>query len=279
MATKIPFQERKYHDDELVINYNDACIYGRDLKLMESKTSWWNDACIHYQFERLQHSQTAAANSATGTKPLLLDPAVVSFLMHQLDESEHDEILDFCRGYNQFANVDSILIPINDTHRLDNSEWHVPGQGTHWSLLAIIFIKTEIVALHFDSMENSSNQIAAKQVANKWYRVYSFACTIRSPPSSLCLDVMNCQTPQQENGYDCALHVLAVAQAIVTAKEDEVTSHSANVWTPQEVRRAYERCVESFFFTYSKGKASTSSTTQALRQDIAQDVRHQAEFA
>jgi hypothetical protein len=35
-----------YGDNEFVVNYNDAVIYGKDLGLLESNTAWLNDGTM-----------------------------------------------------------------------------------------------------------------------------------------------------------------------------------------------------------------------------------------
>ena len=113
-----------FMDDELIINYHDAVIYGSDLKHIETRTDWLNDSCIHFFFAHLQqqqqqqqqqqaqqHSQsqslpiTALESSSLSTRnnpsPSLLctttvvfmDPSVISFWMHQC--IDQDEIDDF----------------------------------------------------------------------------------------------------------------------------------------------------------------------------------------
>jgi hypothetical protein len=94
----------QYGDNELVVNYNDAVIYGKDLAWLESNTAWLNDACIHYQLTRLQQTRDPSAQAI-----ISFDPAVVSFLMHQVEDD--DEIRDFTAGYHNFESTKNILFP------------------------------------------------------------------------------------------------------------------------------------------------------------------------
>lgn len=233
-----------YHfaPDEFVVNYHDACIYGRDLALLDSPTEWLNDACIHFAFTELQvaHDQATAPpphdnnnNNQPSSMILFFDPAVVSFLMHQCHDE--DDYRDFCRGCRNFQQPQDhdmrrrhvLMIPINDT--LTASHWNVPGMGSHWSLLVLVLMnhhhphpddddddeeKTNqqqrfvSTAVHLDSVRHGTggNLPVAQAVADQIVR----AASLSAPKV-----VVQCQsTPQQQNAYDCGVHVIAMAQQI-----------------------------------------------------------------
>jgi Ulp1 protease family, C-terminal catalytic domain len=97
-------KEKEYGDDEMIVNYRDAVLYGRDLKLLEgtmvgmssmsSSTSLWlNDGLLHFQLVRLarawchrsdpfqDRTSASTTNPRGGTPFLCMDPSVLSFLM------------------------------------------------------------------------------------------------------------------------------------------------------------------------------------------------------
>ena len=215
--------QRCYGKDELVVNYHDACIYGRDLALLEStpKTEWLNDACIHFALTDLQvahdttNSASCSGNSLGGTT-LFLDPAVVAFLMHQCQDE--DDFQDFVAGCRNFDNVHRLVVPINDSLTADH--WAIPGAGTHWTLLFMERyhdknnnnngIGCAAAAYHMDSVKGSGNLSVAQAVADKIMKASAGAFG-----SSLDVVVHDCQgVPTQCNGYDCGVHVIAAAQTI-----------------------------------------------------------------
>jgi len=201
-------KSREYGDDELVMNYHDACIYGRDLKLLESdSSSWLNDACIHYYLTRLQQQYP--------NKQLFMDPSVVSFLMHQCEEDE--ELLDLWRGYD-FACFHRIFVPINDN--MASSHWTTPGLGTHWSLLVVMMEESVPSYYHFDSVPGG-NAYAAQAVAAKWQQLWQVATTTGQNDLGQA-KVCECRAPRQTNGYDCAVHLLATAQALSSSSSDDL---------------------------------------------------------
>jgi sulfur relay (sulfurtransferase) complex TusBCD TusD component (DsrE family) len=240
--------QHQYGDNELVLNYNDAVIYGKDLGLLAHNTAWLNDACIHYQLTRLQQTHDPAAKSI-----LFLDPAVVSFLMHQVEDD--DEMRDFTAGYHHFEVTKRIFVPINDN--MGSQHWQTPGLGSHWSLLLVLLSpvsssssssssSTEVegtttpLFFHFDSV-TGSNQKAAHAVATKLYQAWEMtrmqqhvhAHEHRSVQRDLeqttaeaqvraHVQVQSCASPQQRNGYDCGLHLLANAQGLAECTDTDL---------------------------------------------------------
>jgi sentrin-specific protease 8 len=211
-----------YQDSEIVINYNDALIFGRDLALFESKTAWLNDACIFYQLARLQQQYDPSAQAL-----LFLDPAVVSFLMHQVQDE--DEMRDFASGYHHFRRTKRILVPINDN--MGSSHWQTPGLGSHWSLLVVILPLAKVSSrfFHFDSVVGS-NRGAAQAVACKLYQAIQLAkqwSNFNEQGGTLETTVLmdECTAPQQKNGFDCGMHVLANAEVL---RGDDVDDYEEN---------------------------------------------------
>jgi hypothetical protein len=301
-----------YGDNEMLVNYNDAVIYGKDLGLLESNTAWLNDACIHYQFTRLQqaHDPNPDPNPATAKSILFLDPAVVSFLMHQVQDK--DEMLEFIAGYHHFESTKRIFIPINDN--MGSQHWQTPGLGSHWSLLLVILIPLsssasasmqqsaagEVTAttattphfFHFDSVAGSNHK-SAHAVATKLYQAWEMAQQqhVQHHPSAQVqrntdleqtkttreVHVHECASPQQINGYDCGVHVLAAAEDLVdwTTDTDSLTGWMSPTNTnatlvglrltnPLEQQLQQRMTNRGVFFA------------EHLRAEIAQDIRLRA---
>ena len=236
MEPSSPSGSRIFKDNELLINYHDAVIYGWELKLIERRTEWLNDSCIHFYFTHLQQEHLAKKN-ATARSFLFMDPSVVSFWMHQC--VDQDEIYDFCTSTRFPGRVDqsdgTIFIAVNDKMSRTSSspfsfhdDWQVSGGGNHWSLL-VIQVKggtstkkrkttgesskpQSIEFWHFDSVHNSGNLRAAQDIASKLSEhVYPGASILTQSTEGM---VQQAKTPQQENGYDCGVHVLAAAKIL-----------------------------------------------------------------
>jgi hypothetical protein len=80
---------------ESVLSYYDALLYKSDVALLEDPDEWLNDAVINYQLTRFQHNDDnifnlAASSESYKKETVFMDPAVLSFLMHQLSSSSDD---------------------------------------------------------------------------------------------------------------------------------------------------------------------------------------------
>jgi hypothetical protein len=226
----VEFPPNLYEDDQLIVNYKDACIYGRDWKLLSGcrgSDGWLNDSCIHYQLLRLQDrfavQATTTSFQSSSSSLLLLEPAVTSYFVHQCIDD--DELEEFAVAH-QLRSKDRLLIPIhdlmcNDDDDASSSSWRIPGRGTHWSLLCLVTGRkddsiSKIWGYHFDSIPNSGNRWAAKCVANKLGALVFQQHNLSSSPSfAQSISVRDCPVPKQRNGQDCGIHVLMTVECIL----------------------------------------------------------------
>ena len=93
-----------------------------------------------------------------------------------------------------FAAKQLVLFAVNN-----NPDASVPGGGSHWSLL--VYWAPDTTFRHFDSASGLNRQAAQA--------VYE---AVRPSASSCRLVEARC--PQQENGHDCGLYVLALARLL-----------------------------------------------------------------
>ena len=127
-----------------------------------------------------------------------MDPAVVALLNYEEDPAMIFYGLDLMQ-------FEFILIPIND-----NSDKMNALGGSHWSLLT--YLCKEDVFIYYDSMKKRSNNLEnAKKVAKKLRPL------INDSPTSKVLEnlLINADTPQQKNGYDCGVYVLAFTEILL----------------------------------------------------------------
>ena len=174
--------------NKLVLNYHDAVLYRSDKELLETETAWLNDACIHFYLTVLQQRHPDMK---------FMDPSVITFLMHQCDE---EDLEDFSRDFDKGCAM--YIIPINDGHRRTTA-WQRVGGGSHWSLLIV----RGAAYFQIDSVAGS-NALAAQAVAKLFSRL------LGHHEASSVLEV---DTPQQHNGYDCGIYALAAAEVLAGA--------------------------------------------------------------
>ena len=278
--------------NKLILNYlGDAVIYSSDLALLDCPTAWLNSDLIHFHFLRLQHEpyhvvasndvtsrkQLADADDCGGEHPnidcLFLDPTVISFVMHQLDESDHDEISNLISVWNlsppndaKQHHIKRIFVPINDQYKSSHMSY-TPGQdagGSHWSLLVIDIItatpnnvtKPEIQFYSFDS-NHGYNISAAKAVANKLNNVlHQHYSSTQKKDTTSSVNVMECQALKQNNGYDCGLFTLGFAEAIL--RYDGLLDKAS---------------LETAFTSYMNDMGGQINFATNLRKRIGDDIR------
>jgi Ulp1 family protease len=292
-------------DDELMVNYNDVCIYGRDYKLLLSLSAWLNDTCIQYQLVRLQEEYRAQRPQLHPLDAVLLDPTVVSYFMHQC-ETDEELLTDFLPGYQMFAHTRRIFVPINDclTSQLSQSV----GKGTHWSLLVVHIDNhhaespksaapsvcpppsplEQLRGFHYDSVPQSRNGAVAAIVAEKLmytlqllYRQQHSSTTSvggedtksqtnhrDSTPSLSTIRVVECNAPLQRNGFDCGLHVLAAAQVLLlhdSPNENEYQTAAAGASAPMNGEERLRALFDN-----------RPCYALELRQSMVQDIQQRA---
>jgi Ulp1 family protease len=200
-----------FKDDQLIINYHDVCIYGRDFRLLKTHGAWLNDTILHYQLVRLQE------NYSPDKTILLMDPVVLSFFMHQCEDL--DDFTEFWNGCNNgFTETHRLVLPIVDTMS-ESKNWYA-RTGTHWSLLILDIHASTLRGYHFDSVAQSGNYSCAQQVANKMQLLFHSispqpTSKTKCPVVAIDVAIQECKVPKQENGFDCGIHVLIAAEMIV----------------------------------------------------------------
>lgn len=171
-----------------LISCDGINLYESDLDSLRGP-HWVTDAILGYALAKFSR-----AYSDDGL--LLVQPTNAALLNNKhYVAAEADHLL--------LASRRLVLIPVND-----NLDFNQAGDGKHWSLLVIHKTSNDgvIQFIHHDSVrsgDNSYNLHAAQKLANVLRGVLPTAG-----------DVINAETPQQTNGNDCAIHVLAAVQVI-----------------------------------------------------------------
>lgn len=171
--------------DEIVLSYQNYVIRSSDIALLKTNTSWINDVIIGFYFDYLNEKYKDST-----TRMLFIGPELTQLLKMQ-DSTVHEllEPLDA-------INYDYVFFAVN------NCETNAAG-GSHWSLL--IYSRNESGFFHCDSMRYT-NRLSAKMLVKK-LKNYFFP-----KQHSIYVEI---SSPQQNNGYDCGLYVLCVADVAI----------------------------------------------------------------
>lgn len=173
-------------DNDIVLSYHNYLVRSSDAALLEKNDTWLNDIVIGFYFEYLDQQY----KKDNKRQLLFIDPGVTQLLKMQAP-SQYNIFLDPIEA----TSYDYIFFPLNDC---DGNE---PG-GSHWSLL--IFSRIDEMCYHYDS-SNSINRSIAEKFARDVIKYFLDKQERRYIE-------MDC--PQQNNGYDCGLFVLCLADLI-----------------------------------------------------------------
>lgn len=178
---------RRTNLDDIVLSYHDYLLRSSDVSLLK-KNEWLNDNIIGFYFEYLQQQFTKNDKKQL----LFIGPSLTQLLKGVVEEvSQYHIFFDPIDA----KSYDFLFFPLNDCESIE-------AGGSHWSLL--IFSRTEEMCYHFDS-SCKMNSFVARVFAKKIIKYFLGKNETRYIE-------MDC--PQQNNGYDCGLFVLCLADVI-----------------------------------------------------------------
>lgn len=173
-------------DNDIVLSYHNYVVRSSDAALLEKNDTWLNDIVIGFYFEYLDQQY----KKDNKKQLLFIDPGVTQLLKMQTP-LQYNIFLDPIEA----TSYDFIFFPLNDC---DGNE---PG-GSHWSLM--IYSRKDEMCYHYDS-SNSINRSIAEKFAKNVIKYFL------NKQERRCIE-MDC--PQQNNGFDCGLFVLCLADLI-----------------------------------------------------------------
>lgn len=175
--------------DEMILSYNDVVLRRSDLDIL-SGPNFLNDRIIEFY---LSYISTCYPSDDIS----LVSPSIAFWIANCPDI---ESLKDFVAPLN-FPIRKIILFPVNN-----NNDVSIAEGGSHWSLLA--YEREANVFIHHDS----SNGLNAGYAQNLYRAVVKYVCV--ADTVSNCKYIEGYKTPQQKNGHDCGLYVLATAKAI-----------------------------------------------------------------
>jgi sentrin-specific protease 8 len=159
-----------------ILMYGDVQLYQDDVQSC-LPGNWVKDSIIEYQYERWERDLFNNYPKIAFVRPALV---------YLLQSTKSDVGLDL-------TSKSLIFFPVNDGI-LDQST------GSHWSLL--IYKKSSNTFYYYDSMNNYNLKVA---IAIKTAIEGIF------PAGSKLVQIA---TPEQSNGYDCGIYVLAITRIL-----------------------------------------------------------------
>lgn len=169
------------NDGDVVLSFYNSCLLKSDLRLLDGP-HWLNDAIIAFYFEYLEN----VTYKEYSEQLALLNPCCTKLIKFSKD-CDVKEIIQ-CLSLQK---KNYIFNAINDG---TITGWNT---GTHWSLL--VFSRPNKTFYYYDSLRGY-NSDHAHEVAKKLIPHLG----LRDPA-----DFLQQECPQQSNGFDCGLHIIA----------------------------------------------------------------------
>ncbi|XP_060816849.1 sentrin-specific protease 8-like [Bombus pascuorum] len=174
--------------NEIILSYYDCLLRASDVELLQG-SHWLNDVIIGFYFEYLDET----FNKNEKRDFYFISPELTQLLKM----TEPDQYIIFLDPFS-ISECKCILFPLNNCDKKDTAG------GTHWSLL--IFCKGDKTCYHFDSAKGYNGSIASQFAENV------MSCVLdKNEPNKRFVEV---NSPQQDNGYDCGVYVLCLADII-----------------------------------------------------------------
>lgn len=181
---RIPKMDSFVGPDEVVLSYHESLLRQSDVSILLGP-QWLNDQIISFYLEYLEHDRFGQFKD----RLLFVSPEVTQCLK-MLPKQEMSIFLDPLGA----SDKSFVFFPLND-HQFDSAG------GTHWSLM--VFSRPDQRFLYIDSATGSNWTTSKRFAANVWEALVGISVVDRLPVS---LDTVPCF--QQENSYDCGIHVL-----------------------------------------------------------------------
>ncbi|ESQ42324.1 hypothetical protein EUTSA_v10014584mg [Eutrema salsugineum] len=172
--------------DDKILSYNDVVLRRSDLDILKPP-NFLNDRVIEFYLSYLSTVHTCPTIS-------LIPPSIAFWISNYPDT---ESLKDFMKPL-RLNDIDLLILPVND-----NLDVELAEGGLHWSLL--VYYKEANSFFHHDSLMGMN-----KRNAEKLFKAVSPFVSNGDAAYRECNDT----TPQQKNGYDCGVYVLAIAQVV-----------------------------------------------------------------
>jgi len=207
-------------EGEIVLSYFDTCLRTSDLNLLNGH-KWLNDNIINFWFDYLENDLYKDVSHLIA----FLSPNVVHFIKSAVNKENASDVTSMLSSMS-LRDKRLVMIPVNDCH-INSCE----TGGTHWSLL--VYSSERQAFEHYDSYTGSVNRTHAEQMV-----------TILSPllmaerTTDIELDFCEMECTQQDNNYDCGLHLICNTEAVCRKHFREDNRHICDICSTRVVSKA-----------------------------------------
>lgn len=191
--------------DEKILSHNDVVLRRSDLDIL-SGPYYLNDRIIEFYFSYLSSSHVS--------QDILLVPPSIAFWILNCPDVTY--LKDFVEPL-KLPEKKLIIFPVNN-----NEDVNLAEGGSHWSL--VVYERNANVFVHHDS-SGGMNKMQAKQLFSTIVGFIGGSTLASNANYQECVD-----SPQQTNGYDCGVYVIAIARAICCWYESIEHKDTDGMW-------------------------------------------------
>ncbi|EOA13952.1 hypothetical protein CARUB_v10027072mg [Capsella rubella] len=208
--------------DDKILSYDDVVLRRSDLDILNGH-NFLNDRVIEFYLSYL--------SSVHSTPTISLIPPSIAFWISNCPDAE--SLKDFMKPL-KCGDKDLLIFPVNDNLNVEEAEG-----GLHWSLL--VYYKDANTFFHHDSLMG----------VNKWSAKQLFEAVSPFVSDGDAVYREYNETPQQKNGYDCGVYLLAIARVVCEwftsegmKKRDELWFTDVKEAVPDVVNHLREEILE-----------------------------------
>lgn len=203
-------------EGEIILSYHDTLLRSSDVELLHGPR-WLNDNIISFWFEYLEHELYKDAASIC-----FISPQIAQFIKSAYSCNNVEDVTAMLESFD-LGPKNLVLVPINDCDVNVNE-----AGGSHWSLL--IYRADKRIFEHYDSHKASINSYHAHNVASVIYPL------LKLENSEFNIVEMECT--QQDNGYDCGVHVICNAEALCRKLFKRDSRHISEIASSTAIKQA-----------------------------------------
>ena len=231
-------------EGDIVLSYFDTCLRTSDVSLLRGH-KWLNDNLIGFWFDYLENDLYRDVSEGIA----FLSPNVVQFIKSATLKQNVSDVRSMLSTMS-LKEKRLVIIPINDC-KPDQTEMG----GTHWSLLAFKAAKQTFE--HYDSHTGSINRSHAESIVEILSPVL-----MADQVTDVDLDLIEMQCTQQDNNYDCGIHLICNTEAICRKLFRDDDRHICDICSPKAISRARR---DLFDLIYSlRNKVTNKDTSEAM---------------
>ncbi|XP_054156223.1 sentrin-specific protease 8-like [Oppia nitens] len=216
-------------EGDIVLSYYDTCLRTSEVNLLKGN-KWLNDNVIGFWFDYLENDLYSDVSDHIA----FLSPNVVHFIKSSGNKHNTEAVAEMLASM-VLPDKQLVLIPVNDS-----SVYQKETSGSHWSLL--VFNKHRQSFEHYDSHTGSINRSHAEHIVSILTPIVMAGNgdggNQKPPAADLELDLQEMECTQQDNNYDCGVHLICNAEAVCRRLFRSDSRHICEICSPKAIAKA-----------------------------------------